>query len=350
MIVSATFLIAFAVGCTSGYPPTPVSPALSQTLAAKSIPFRSLIIGEMVGPADNTWHAVLRTKDEQDTFWRSLAHQQYPRPVLPPLVDFEKEQGVMVLLGSQPTGMNWCEVVAISEQPHQFTVHTVLWKPPPEMSQTHDLGNPWHYVAMPRTTKPVVFAPVVEGTYDHRPSTLPKGVMSFWDLPSEAVPTPGPTSSLMTRPFEPQCVVNPDTSARQNLQLIPSSPCLGQKVTIRTSSVDAEWANVALIRASDGPDLNFPVCSLHPEWIGGGPVRSGEFTFEFEVKQEIVTASGEVLKLAPGNSYTVLLTPLVAPDSTNVVFTKSFSICDKRTLRRASPITSEHLTRPLVAD
>jgi hypothetical protein len=88
-------------------------------------------------------------------------------PALPE-VDFQKEQLVVVVFPMTNSVSNYMEIAAIEERPDQLVAYSVLLRPQSGITlETTAVFT--HIVAMPRSNKPVVFAPIVESTSDQRP-------------------------------------------------------------------------------------------------------------------------------------------------------------------------------------
>ncbi|MBO9540199.1 protease complex subunit PrcB family protein [bacterium] len=79
-----------------------------------------------------------------------------------PVIDFTKDQGVLFLFGSQSSGGYEGKIAAIEEKSDRFVVHPILWTPSSGMTVTATVTYPYHYVAMPRSEKPMEFAPRVK--------------------------------------------------------------------------------------------------------------------------------------------------------------------------------------------
>lgn len=107
--------------------------------------------------------AVLRTQAEVDSFLAKLTTSRNPVPETLPALDFSKEQGVLVLFGPQPHSGYGGKIAAVEEQANRFLVHPVRLVP------NNLLGGyaqmvvfPYQYIAIPRSEKPVEFAPTVD--------------------------------------------------------------------------------------------------------------------------------------------------------------------------------------------
>lgn len=144
------------------------APAASQApiaslYAIPSVQFRTLLKGVHTVYEGEAANAVIRSASDWEAFLASHPHND-PGALG---VDFAKEQGVLVQLGPQPTGMITVEIVSLEERPDTFVVHAVRWLPVSDLV-TDDIGYPTHYVAMPRSDKPVAFAPVVDAKASER--------------------------------------------------------------------------------------------------------------------------------------------------------------------------------------
>lgn len=146
----------------------PVSPAPGGTAARlyaiPSVPFHTLVQSSHLIYEGEPQNAVIRSAEDWEAFLEKHPHNE-PGPFS---VDFGREQGVLVQLGPQPTGVIKVEIVSIEERPDRFVVHAVRWLPASDVV-TDDIGYPLHYVAMARSDKPVTFAPVVDAKADERP-------------------------------------------------------------------------------------------------------------------------------------------------------------------------------------
>lgn len=101
-----------------------------------------------------------RSQAEVDTFiWRRATWDtvDYGRLVKLPTIDFTKEIGILVI--APPKGFfTVAEVVSVEEYEDRLYVRSAHWVP-----GNHALAGsqPSQYVAIPRTEKPIVFAPMV---------------------------------------------------------------------------------------------------------------------------------------------------------------------------------------------
>ncbi|MNS73660.1 hypothetical protein D3C72_1071080 [compost metagenome] len=108
-----------------------------------------------------------RSQLDVDTFLPKRARADYHnwgRSYELPKIDFSKEMGILVI--ARPAGVtSHVEVVSIEEQPGRLYVRATQWLGNGDLS-----SQPCQYVAIPRSDKPVVFAPLSrdrygEGTY-----------------------------------------------------------------------------------------------------------------------------------------------------------------------------------------
>lgn len=129
-----------------------------------SVPFRTLLHGVHMVYEGEAQNAVIRSQADWEAFLRAHPHNEPGSFQL----DFAREQGVLVQLGSQPTGVIKVEIVSIEERADKFVVHAVRWMPGADEMVTDDIGYPTHYVAMARSDKPVTFAPVVDAKASER--------------------------------------------------------------------------------------------------------------------------------------------------------------------------------------
>lgn len=140
------------------------TPASAERLhALPSVAFRTLLQGSHLVYEGEAENAVIRSAEDWEGF---LARHPHNDPA-PFGLDFAREQGVLVQLGPQPTGMIGVAIVAIEEQPERFVVHAVRWLPSSDLV-TDDIGYPTHYVAMAKSGKPVKFAPLIEARDDEQ--------------------------------------------------------------------------------------------------------------------------------------------------------------------------------------
>jgi len=150
--------------------PTAVSSAspsavIARLYATPSVSFRTLLQGSHLIYEGEGQNAVIHSAQDWEAFLAKHPHNE-PRAFS---LDFTREQGVLVQLGPQPTGMIQVEIVSIEEQADQFVVHGVRWLPASDVV-TDDIGYPTHYVAMARSDKPVIFAPLVDAKANERPT------------------------------------------------------------------------------------------------------------------------------------------------------------------------------------
>lgn len=140
------------------------SPAPAASLyAIPSMPFRTLLQSVHMVYEGEATNAVIRSAQDWEDF---LARHPHNAPGVISL-DFAREQGVLVQLGPQPTGMIKVEIVSLEERADQIVVHAVRWLPVSDLV-TDDIGYPTHYVAMARSDKPVTFASIVDAKASER--------------------------------------------------------------------------------------------------------------------------------------------------------------------------------------
>jgi hypothetical protein len=113
-----------------------------------------------------------RSQLDVDTFLTRRVRETYDnsrRRYELPKVDFTKEMGILVI--ARPAGItSHVEVVSVEEQPDRLYVRATQWLGNGDLS-----SQPCQYVAIPRSDKPVVFAPLSrdrpgEGTYALMPT------------------------------------------------------------------------------------------------------------------------------------------------------------------------------------
>jgi hypothetical protein len=144
------------------------------SLHAPSVPFRIM-------QADNTFFKA-SVKPEEDAIDMAIFRSQADldaflakHPVTPhfddsgrsvgwtlPAQDFDKEQGIAILTGTQPTGSEAVRITSIEGRTDDFLVHSLLRHPGPGVGAPAVLSRPFVYVAMGRSEKPIRFAPLVE--------------------------------------------------------------------------------------------------------------------------------------------------------------------------------------------
>jgi hypothetical protein len=121
-----------------------------------------------VGP---TAQVAFRSQAEVDTFlWRHATWDtvDYGRLVKLPAIDFTKEIGILVI--APPEGfITAAEVVAVEEYDDRLYVRSAHWGPGAHGVHMLAGSQPSQYVAIPRTEKPIVFAPMVTETWGDGP-------------------------------------------------------------------------------------------------------------------------------------------------------------------------------------
>lgn len=136
---------------------------------APSIPFKVIapIKGaenHLSGPAQTL---VVKSQTELNAFLATLPvtgtdGRGNPIPPMLPSLNFEQEQGVIVLFGAQSHEGYKGEISAIEEKADRFVVHSVRRLPKDDGIYAMQIVYPYHYVAMKRSEKPVEFAPTVD--------------------------------------------------------------------------------------------------------------------------------------------------------------------------------------------
>lgn len=74
-----------------------------------------------------------------------------------PTLDFSTEQGILATFGAQGNTCYRGEIVSVEERQDRIVVHTVLWAPRYGQSCGAAIVYPYHYVAIPKSAKPVEF-------------------------------------------------------------------------------------------------------------------------------------------------------------------------------------------------
>lgn len=155
-------------------------------LAKPSVAFRSVgvhghpDIGDLL-PASK---AVFRSKEE----WKSFVAQTVIRPDPFEALDFAQETGILVAYG-ESLGTNFVEIVAIEEQGDRLFVHSVRWVPDPAVPERQGIGYPYHFVTIPKTERPIEFAPIQDAYITLRPTSKPS--------PKVELPTPRASDSAV---------------------------------------------------------------------------------------------------------------------------------------------------------
>jgi len=164
VLVSMVALLAFASGCGI------VNNLSASVPVAPSIAFRAISPTQEHSahfyevPAQN---AVFRTQSDVDSFLTKIANDQAERLGMSssetlPEIDFSTEQGILVLFGAQAHGGYGGKIAAVEELPDRLIVHPVRELPSNQGIYAQMVVYPYHYVAIPRTEKPIDFASTVD--------------------------------------------------------------------------------------------------------------------------------------------------------------------------------------------
>lgn len=117
-------------------------------------------------PAQN---AVFRTQSDVDSFLSEISKSRAERLGMAnsetlPKIDFSTEQGILVLFGAQAHGGYGGKIAAVEELPDRLVVHPVRELPNNQGIYAQMVIYPYHYIAIPRTEKPIDFASTVDRT------------------------------------------------------------------------------------------------------------------------------------------------------------------------------------------
>ncbi|HBN09910.1 MAG TPA: hypothetical protein DD435_15135 [Cyanobacteria bacterium UBA8530] len=140
--------------------------AIPSLLQTSSIPFRTIYSNYIPFEMPNE-NRILNSQSELDQFFvehpSNLNDGQRNR-VPPPVeaIDFSTEQVIVVSFGAQSTGMIDCKIAIIEEQADRLLVHPVRWLPISEFVNAL-VSFPCHLVVVKRSTKPIEFAPILDG-------------------------------------------------------------------------------------------------------------------------------------------------------------------------------------------
>lgn len=119
------------------------------------VPFEVIDKGS-VGAPQQKGELVIRNEQQWADLWRDLHGQRSSRPA-PPVIDFEKEMILAVLMGQQPTGGYAIEVTQIVTLSGQVIVKVLQTAPSEGTPVTLMLSSPYCIVKLGRIDKPVRF-------------------------------------------------------------------------------------------------------------------------------------------------------------------------------------------------
>ena len=159
MLMLASLL---TIGCEANQPNMV---GLKEVLEIPSVPFRSLVWLRDASPKLGSVSINISSELDYDNFKSMYSDMEIPK------LDFKLEQGILVSTGMQGKP-KVVEVVAIEEQQTRLLVHTVQWESSPSEVAPDVISYPYHYVSIPRTSKPVEFAPMVKAYFNQRPKSF----------------------------------------------------------------------------------------------------------------------------------------------------------------------------------
>ncbi len=143
--------------------------ALRDALAARSVAFEVGPRGWMEPPPDDgppLEALVFGSSQERDEI---LARFRMAAEFREQLLARDLTQGRGVLVVARREDFAMVEVVGVEDAGDSWLIHTVAWRNfGPGWS-----GTTFHYVSLPRSTRPIRFAPIATGRQEHRPLLLP---------------------------------------------------------------------------------------------------------------------------------------------------------------------------------
>ena len=99
---------------------------------------------------------VIQTPEAWQKLWAEHTAKVEPRPPLPN-VDFNREMVIAVFMGEKPTGGYSIQVTGVKASENALTVTYRTKQPPPDAIVTQALTQPFHFVAVPKSSRPVKF-------------------------------------------------------------------------------------------------------------------------------------------------------------------------------------------------
>jgi hypothetical protein len=123
--------------------------------AAEPIKMRTIAKGGFSGFEKET-HLVITNETQWTDTWKKLSLQQTPAKPFPK-VDFEKETVLLAAMGQKRSGGYAIEITRVEEIAGKFAVTVAARAPKPGGMQLQAISAPFHIVAVPRLTGPVLF-------------------------------------------------------------------------------------------------------------------------------------------------------------------------------------------------
>jgi len=129
--------------------------------AGGSLLLRTLKSGQN-SPVEKPLRQVARTPAEWSALWaRQSAGAQ--GKTAPPKLDFGREMGAAVFLGTRPTGGYGVEIRGAREEKGRLVVTVVERKPPPAAMTIEVLTSPFQYAVLRKSALPVEWRLVSDG-------------------------------------------------------------------------------------------------------------------------------------------------------------------------------------------
>lgn len=167
-----TWLRAFEQGSQRAEVPIPVcNQGLETALTAPTIPFDEVIRGERDVnpplPGDLFETAIVHSQEELATILGKYGFNASAIALVPRL-SFDRQVGLLSL--TRPAFRSHrTEIVAVTPQDAELVVHTVDWLIPSPLFQSVS----FHYIAIPRTSQSMRFAPLAHGYSTQRSALKP---------------------------------------------------------------------------------------------------------------------------------------------------------------------------------
>ncbi|MGV3723400.1 MAG: protease complex subunit PrcB family protein [Actinomycetota bacterium] len=134
-----------------------IATAATAVIAADT-PLRTLAMGAQSG-VQKPERVVVRTQPEWEALWKRSAPSK-SQLVAAPKVDWSKEMVLAAFLGSRSTGGYGVRIVGAREVNGKLEVRVEERRPRPDGFVTQAFTAPFHIVAAPKSTLPVVWKTV----------------------------------------------------------------------------------------------------------------------------------------------------------------------------------------------
>ena len=133
----------------------PLMAACTTTSYSQELEFHTVAKGPASG-IQKRQQVVIQSPSEWVSFWAAHVSNHDPSPKLPD-VDFQKKSVIGIFMGQQKTGGYAVKIARVAETAKEIRVFFQETRPAQGAIVTMAMTSPYHLVAIPKTTKKVVF-------------------------------------------------------------------------------------------------------------------------------------------------------------------------------------------------